>query len=124
MNGRPHLHNIVLTDRGVTYGDTNVFLMNWWGRTPSIRRTKRGIRRAVIKHDRGTLKAVERDAQVTQLKKPINDVLKPRRYVRDEVTGKKFYEDTDKESFVLRSRNYNTVTENAEAETWGSDLIS
>lgn len=60
MNGTPHSHNVLLNLDGyepsITYGDTKVRLFHTH---PSVRRVTRLTRRAIKRHDKGSLHADE-----------------------------------------------------------------
>lgn len=74
MNDQPHIHavevrraygNVGSTE--VKYGDTTVTIPRTYYRLPSERRVKRYIRKAIRRHDRGSLKAGRNAAQLARL---------------------------------------------------------
>lgn len=125
MNGKPHLHLVEVRQRSIQYGDTNVSMFNYFGRTPTIKRVKRKITKTIRKHDKGSLKAVEREAQILELTKPVNEQIKRRAFIVDPGSGKHVTNEEDPTRYHdLRSRGYyaTSIQEIAPA-VWGSDLL-
>ncbi len=90
MNGQPHTHKIEIHRRygtasgpiEVTYGDTRVSTLGRWGRalyatktnSPSDRRVRKAVAKAIRRHDEGSLRAGAEETRLAELRAQVADL--------------------------------------------------
>src|SRR5260370_24857339 len=82
MNARPHTREVRIerqyTDSGtwrIIYGDTRVNMVNWWHFLNKEAALKKRIVKAIRRHDRGSLKAGDRNDMVRAIQAAHNEML-------------------------------------------------
>lgn len=106
MNEKPHTHPIRVFNHSIRYGDTEVAIVHWFFKWPSKKRFNRLVRRAIRKHDRGTLRAAKRVRRQLEVENVYNEKLTlPPKLSK----GPGFYDPFHKERQVM--------------DKWGTDIL-
>lgn len=78
MNPKPHMHEVEIRNycdgnsQRIQYGDTRVIVHAFFfGRLPSPRRIDRAVRKAVKRHDKGSIKHAKYEASLQKINQHI-----------------------------------------------------
>lgn len=83
MNSEPHIHPIQVREEyntffpgdglRIRYGDTEVKVWRWFKIQPSLWRLRLAVKRAVRKHDRGSIRADKRQNRYAQVQTMVSE---------------------------------------------------
>jgi hypothetical protein len=120
LNAKPHMHEVEIRNycdgnsQRISYGDTRVIVHAWFfGKLPSPRRIERAVKKAIKRHDKGSMKHAQYQASLEKVnqhleKKPMVIGYHQDRYGKDDLNR------------PMYSSTYHNTTS---PEAWGTDLV-